>query len=332
MKILRPDFEAAASSPTIDPPLTHPQRLAFWQALSATCAIPQRRPARWSPEAVALRAPLLRELKVLRQHADKGTIANRYTGISITLPAGKFSVMEVYAQYCQRVHALLARIDAAMRAHGHWAAPDDAVTFKQPLEIVVANERAAGRHAGTTDWTQWESPKAVRAMTAIFDQARASTSPAGQRRRGRQWAPYLPNGDATRGAAADARLAAAWRGAFHDAIAVPLGLAKLDPHAQPLVRFLTTLQNPHWQGRIEDAIRTELHLRRSPTNRAFSTSIWRALDNQTRLELAAAYDAALRECWEALVAQGDARAEQYSPAVVLNPWALTAKELDGIAA
>jgi len=325
MKLLRPHFDAALASLPQNLYIDITRREAIWQALVGTTAAAQQRKPHWSAEAQALLTPLDRELKALRQQQAAGTIAKRYDGIHVNLPRGgnnqppqQFIVLHVYAQYCQRLLKLRERIDRALRDGGHWYTSADNPNLIQPLAVIAENERAAGRPAGTQDWTQWENPGTVRAITQVFEQARIATNAASKP--GRQWAPYVPNTGAP-GAADTSKALGKWRGEFHDAIHAPLDEYRNDKHALPLVQFYESLKAPAVQQRIEDAMRAQVKLRRSPANPAFRVSIWHALDNQTRLQLAAAYDAALRECAEGLSAKG-LDASRFSPAVNANPWAL----------
>jgi len=325
MKLLRPYFDSALASLPQELYIDATRREAIWQALVGTTAAARQRKPHWSPEAQALLAPLDRELKALRQQQASGSIAKRYDGIHVNLPRGgnnqppqQFIVMHVYAQYCQRLLAVRERIDRVLRDGGHWRTSADNPNLIQPLDVIAENERHAGRHAGTLDWTQWENPSAVRAITKVFEQARIATN--AQSKPGRQWAPYVPNTGAP-GAAASSKSMAKWRGEFHDAIHAPLDAYRKNKNAGWLVHFYESLKAPAIQQRIEDAIRAQVKLRRSATNHAFSVSIWHALDNQTRIQLAAAYDHALRACAEALNSKGlDASA--FSPAVNPNPWAI----------
>jgi hypothetical protein len=325
MKLLRPHFDAALASLSGDLYVTLTQREALWQALVGTTAAARQRKPHWTAEASALFAPLERELKALRQQQAVGSIDRRYAGIQVSLPRSgnnqppqQFIVLHVYAQYGQRLRALHARLERALRDGGHWCTSADNPDLIQPIEVIAENERAAGRPAGTLDWTQWENPGTVRVITQVFEKARIATN--AQSKPGRQWAPYVPN-TGKPGAAETSKALGKWRGEFHDAIHEPLDEYRNDKPALPLARFYESLKAPQIQQHIETAIRAQVKLRRGPTNPAFRVSIWHALDNQTRLQLAAAYDQALRECAEGVSAKG-LDAARFSPAVNPNPWAI----------
>jgi hypothetical protein len=247
--------------------------------------------------------------------------AGHFEGILVT-PPGKTEPVNLallHDAYAKRLPDILLRLDAALRREGHWCVADDD-GYAQPLRVVVANERQAGRPAGTLDWTQWEDPSMVRKLTAAF-------SAAPQAKRGAQWAPYLPQGTRKRGAAQNKRATALWRGAFHDAVRLAmLGIA-VNPLARPLLRFYESLKSNDVQQVIEDAIRTQVAAGRSPHNPAFKRGIWRALDSGARLALAAQFHDALTETHEAMLAARHPEAASLSPAVLLNPWAVDDTEL-----
>jgi hypothetical protein len=314
MKTLRPSFDAACAALAGTPEaLTPAQCSALWAALNPTQQQTRYGRQRWSDAALSLREPLRIELNTVA----KQIVKQQFVGLIATSP-GKppLELSLAHARYVARLEDIRLRMDAALRTHGHWCLATDE-SFAQPLRVVVANERAAGRPAGNADWTQWEFPATVRLFTNIFDTALADAA-----KRGPQWSPYLPNGARKPGAAANKKLMQAWRGAFHDAIAIPLTAALADPHGEPVARFYETLKTPLMQQHIEDAIRDQLLLRQGPTNHAFTRpgrSLWHALDIGVRTALAAAYH-------DALTRAG------LSTILTPNPWALTEDELNEVSA
>jgi hypothetical protein len=241
----------------------------------------------------------------------------KFEGVLVT-PPGKtepVSLALLHAAYAKRLPDILLRLDTAMRREGHWCVADDD-SYAQPIRVVVANERQAGRPAGTLDWTQWEDPPMVRKLTAAF-------SLAPQAKHGAQWAPYNPQGTRKRGAAQIKRATAVWRGAFHDAVRAPIPGIAANPLARPLLRFYESLKTNDVQQAIEDAIRTQVAAGRSPINPAFKQSIWHALDTGPRAVLAAQFHEALKQTHETMLAARSPEAAALSPAVLPNPWALS---------
>jgi len=313
MNLLRPSFDAACASLVgTDNELSSSQCAALWAALVPANAQTRAGRQGWTAHAISLRAPLLREMNTVAKQAKAG----QFEGILIT-PPGKTEPVNLallHDAYAKRLPDILLRLDTAMRREGHWCVADDDA-YAQPLRVVVANERQAGRPAGTMDWTQWEEPSMVRKLTAAF-------ALAPQAKRGAQWTPYLPQGTRKRGAAQIKRATALWRGAFHDAVRAPIPGIAANPLARPLLRFYESLKTSEVQQVIEDAIRTQVAASRSPLNPAFKQSIWHALDSGARITLAAQFNDALTETHEAMLAARHPEAAALSPAVMPNPWAL----------
>jgi hypothetical protein len=317
MNLLRPAFDAACASLVGTPDeLSSSQCTSLWRALVPANAQRKSGRQRWTAPALALREPLRRELNtVAKQRADK-----RFELQLVILPdKPPIDLGDLHRFYAARLADILLRLDAALRSNGHWCTPDDE-DYAQPIQVIVANERAAGRPAGNTDWTQWEDPATVKKLIRIF-----AEGPRAQR--GAHWSPYLPNGTRKRGAAAELKLLKLWRGAFHDAIHAPMQALALNPAAHLLVRFYASLKEPATQQNIEDAIRTQMAAHKSPLNPAFKTSIWLALDHGTRIDLASRFHAALLECQETALALGQRPlAAEFDPAAVPNPWELREAE------
>jgi hypothetical protein len=180
------------------------QRDALWNILVPTAAQTSSGRQRFTATAHALRGPLRREINTVAKQGKK------YDGEIVTMP-GKPSLDlgQMHSFYAARLGDILLRLDAALRANGHFCTPDDE-PFAQPIQVIVANERQAGRAAGTSNWTQWEDPVTVRRLMRIFT--------AGPKtKHGAQWLPYMPDGTRKRGAASLKNATAVWRGAFHDA-------------------------------------------------------------------------------------------------------------------
>jgi hypothetical protein len=310
----------------------------------------------WSKEAIALREPLRIEVTANSHRLKTRAFEPRYSGISITLPDPKggrnrapiaVDVMAAFRLYCTSLEDILQRMDAALRAGGHWDTHDtmhENYTCPQPLDVIVANERAAGRPAGTLDWTQWEKPGRMRQLCAIFEQAREMTS-----KRGRSWIPYAILG---RGAANTSRLMGAWHRAFDDAVhayddvhaaatqALTIPAYPLDrrtPEQQCTIRmasFYALLRTLATTRAIDAAIKRECTAHRGPNNARFTRRsassptrcIWHALDMQTRASLAAHFHAAVTDCYELLTNARHPKAPEYSPAVMPNLWELTEEE------
>jgi hypothetical protein len=246
----------------------------------------------WTPEALSLLEPLRVEIELCQQQQRVGTIAKRYRGLTAVLPfAGRdrdpinkpsggrgrpdavVNVLEVYDQYYFGLLKLRERLHHTLRGYNHW------VDNRQPeppewLDIIVANERAESRPAGTLDWTQWEKPGRMRRITAVFEQARAATPT-----RGRCWIPYALNGK--RHATAVAAKRSLWRTAFDAATHAFLTPRFADFHALLLSATIT--------GAIEDAIGMQVMAQRAPYAKRFAAphSIWHALPLRIRIELAA---------------------------------------------
>jgi hypothetical protein len=326
MNLTRPTFDAATALLARTPEaMTSAQCNALWRALVPDAA--QRghhaRP-RWTPKATSLRAPLLCEINTVNAQRAR----QQFRGQVLTLPdKPPVDIGQLHTLYASRLNDILLRIDTAMRAHGHWCTPnlfDDA----QPLRIVVANEHAALRHAGNDDWTQWEDLNMKRRITSIFAAFTASKPAV----RGTQWQPYLPNGSRKRGAAALTKQMREWHGAFHDAVRPDLDhISQLElDAAAPLLAFYKTLRSPLMSAAIEDAIRVQCAAHKGPRNYAFTglgRSIWHALPQGIRLELAHEFHTARAAVHDALRASGQPElAAKYSFAATFNPFALTEEE------
>jgi len=312
---------------------------------------PTRRPG-WTPEAVALREPLRREIEACRKRHDQGTILNRFEGLGVLVPSPSGSrppkecnVVQTFAAYREAITAIQQRMDTVLRDGGHWRAPmptfDAASNYRapsapppQPIDVLVANERALGNPAGTLNWVQWEQPRIRSLITQVFELANT-------RVKGKLWFPYaVPDGTMTeRGRADNDRRTRVWNGEFHDAILVPRDAARDQMTAQPdttvarcsahISTFYESLRSPKVQDAIDEAIQKQVRAHRLPTNPRFRppNSIWHALDNATRIELAVQYDLMLRTCYELAVAEGEPLlASEVNPLSAANPFALTKEE------
>ncbi len=318
MNLLRPAFDAAWSQLLGTPlAITVAQRDAFWELLVPANAQTKAGRSRFTATAHALREPLRREINTVKHQIKDG----RFDGEIIVIP-GKppIDLAALHRAYATRLTDILLRIDNAMRANGQYCLPGDEA-YAQPIQVIVANERAADRPAGTSNWTQWEDPATVRKMTRIFAEAPKA-------KRGANWSPYMPDGTRRRGAAAELKAVKLWRGAFHDAINGPLQALVGNPDAWPLVKFYQDLKGSRIQQHIEDAIQAQTAAHKSPANPAFKANIWLALDQGTRAALAAEFHAALLQCRETLLAARNPAAAEFNPAIVPNPWALTEEETE----
>jgi hypothetical protein len=235
--------------------------------------------------------PLRVEIDTCQQQQRRATITNRYRGLTAVLPGSAdpidkpgggrgrpdaiVNVLEVYDAYYFGLLKLRERMHLALHNGHHWV---DRLSTEPPesLDIIVANERAEGRPAGTLDWTQWENPGRMRRIIDVFEQARAVTP-----MRGRQWIPYLSSNK--RGATAMAAKSAVWRAAFDEATLYFL--------APRFADFYDRLRGARVLGAIEDAIRKQVLAQRAPSNKRFRMplSVWHALPFGIRIELAAEY-------------------------------------------
>jgi hypothetical protein len=352
----RPKFDLALDTAAHQLPFTSEQRELLWTVLRNAMhgklrLDPTRRPG-WTPEAVALREPLRREIEACRKRHDEGTILNRFEGIGVFVPMPgnkpprQVDVVQAFAAYRASILAIQQRMDTVLRDGGHWRAPmptfDAASNHRapsapppQPIDVLVANERALGNHAGTLNWVQWEIPKHYALFSKVFELANTMHA------RGRLWAPYaIPDGTMTeRGRADNDRRTRIWNGEFHDAILVPRDAARDQMTAQPdttvarcsahIIAFYESLRSPKVRDAIDEAIQKQVRAHRLPTNPRFRppNSIWHALDNATRIDLAVQYDLMLRACYELAMAEGEPLlASEVNPLSAANPFALTKEE------
>jgi hypothetical protein len=317
MNLLRPAYDAAWQQLMLTPlAITVAQRDAFWDLLVPSNAQTAAGRRRLTATAHALLEPLRREINTVKHQRADGRFTKK-----VAKEPGKPEVDldALHSNYLTRLVALREHIDATLRTNGHYCLPGDEA-WAQPIQVIVANERQAGRPAGMSNWTQWEDPATVRKLTRIF-----AAGPKAER--GAQWSPYLPDGTRRRGAAAEQKATAVWRGAFHDAIANQLHALAPNPDAWPLIKFFQSLKDSRTQQHIEDAVQAQVAAHKTPANPAFKDNIWLALDQGTRAALASEFHAALLECQEKLLAQRRPNdAPQFDPAVVPNPWALTEEE------
>jgi hypothetical protein len=319
----RPTFDAACAALTGTPDaLTPSQCHALWCALVPAVAQHAAGRYRWTPAATLLRVPLLREQHTVREQLRRRQFNDR----TLALP-GKpvVDISQLHSHYASRINEILLRLDSALQREGHWCLPDK-LADAQPLRVVVANERAAGRCAGTLSWVQWEDPDIVRRIGAIFAAYAEHNSKTGP-----MWQPYATNGR-KRGAAAELKMMREWRGAFHDAMhSIQADAAPYPDAVRPLLAFQEELKSSLAQQAIEEAIREQCAARRGPRNPAFKDSIWHALNVNVRTYLAQKYHDALVARFDYLCGCNQrALAAQYNPRIMFNPWALTAAELDSL--
>ena len=295
----------------------------------------------WTQEAFALREPLRREIDACCKRAIEGTMLNRFEGLSVNLKGKPFDVMRTFAAYRESLVGIRTRMDDALRDGNHWRTIDNMSIETQPIDVIVANQKALGLPAGTLNWVQWELPRNYGLISKVFDEANRSF------RGGRKWHPYaVPDGNLSeRGKADNQRRVSAWLTALRELVYETHDMlreqAALNPGAEHLAAFYATLKaeggllEPKLMAAIIEAATQQARAHRTPANPAFAppNSIWHVLPVPLRLDLAARFAAALRAAHESLLAAGEpALAQSYNPAHAFNPWALTERELPNLSA
>ncbi len=338
--LTRPKFDLAVDASQLV--LTTEQRESLWRALRLVLTgklapDPHKPRPCWSDDAIDLREPLRREIEACRKRAAESGIYGRTDSREIPLPNGKTQRASIiFNAYRDALALIQQRMDDVLRDGGHWrSGPVDGVSTApdpQPIAVLVANEKTAGRAAGTRDWVQWEDPKTRDRLTQFFELAYA------RQYGGRRWRPYqVPLSSLSeRGVAADARRATAWRTAFHKLLTATIAslqeehdrVTMRDPddaRYEPALAFWEELRDePQYQTALTEAGDAQARAHRTPSNHRFAhpNSIWHALPIPMRLDLAARFDAIDRGFSEFLLARG------LSPvAPAHNPFALTEDEL-----
>lgn len=356
--LTRPKFDTALDSVAAQLPLAEAQRELLWTAMRSAITGKLKPDASrwvfgWSPEATALRDQLRREIEACRKRAAEDVMLSRFGDLNVKIARPgraapiEVNVVQAFAGYRESLLQIQARMDAALRDGGHWrnasASGHPPVDTRQPIEVIVANERAAGRPAGTLDWTQWEIPKNRALFTAVFEQAYAAVP------RGRFWAPYtlFESALSERGRAAHARRISVWRGAFHDELSETryrwsfLSRSSENETERACGKLMhafyrgLSVDNAQMEEAIIEACAQQARAHRTPSNPRFfpPNSVWHALDKDTRIRLAVEYNAVLVQCHELCLAANEMiLAASVNPAVAPNPFALTPEELREVSA
>jgi len=336
--LTRPKFDTAIDSVSNDIPLHPAQRDTLWTALRRAIT-GDLKPSLvhrtgWTPEAHALRRPLLREIEACRKRSHKPR-----DDIHVTLPSpGKraprvLGTHDTFNEYISLLRNTQQFIEEALIDGHHWRTVANANTEPQPLAVIAANQHTLGLPAGTLNWVQWVPPADLTRISAVFAAANALT-PGRSRAK---WTPFNlpPSGLSDRGRAEHARRCGAWQSAFHDALYAAIDECEArtkehDPGAHLLHDFYVELAGSTWllSARAEAAV-TQTNDKRTPANPLFRppNSIWHALPAPARVTLAAKYDAVLRAAYEACMSLGESEhARAYNPSWAFNPWSLTDSE------